>query len=197
MQSSRWLCQMARAPLSALRARTAIKRTRKPAGGFGLDPASPQAEPLCGTILMYDPADGNLLLDVTIPSGATVSGQGFGFLTFDTVNTIDDGIYSVVNIGDGGAASGTLSTADAITAFSVSSAAVPEPSTWLMVITGFGILGAAMWRRRSAFADPKNRLIDRVENVGGAVKRVAQASIMARLERLAIAFDALKSQSVL
>jgi PEP-CTERM motif len=97
---------------------------------------------------MYDPADGNLLLDVTIPSGATVSGPGFGFLTFDTVNTIDDGIYSVVNISDGGAASGTLSTAGAITAFSVSSAAVPEPSTWMMMVTGFGILGAAMWRRR-------------------------------------------------
>ena len=97
---------------------------------------------------MYDPADGNLLLDVTIPSGATVSGPGFGFLTFDTVNTIDDGIYSVVNISDGRAASGTLSTAGAITAFSVSSAAVPEPSTWMMMVTGFGILGAAMWRRR-------------------------------------------------
>src|ERR1700678_357212 len=97
---------------------------------------------------MYDPADGNLLLDVTIPSGATVSGPGFGFLTFDTVNTIDDGIYSVVNISDGGAASGTPSTAGAITAFSVSSAAVPEPSTWMMMVTGFGILGAAMWRRR-------------------------------------------------
>jgi hypothetical protein len=105
--------------------------------------------------VMYDPADGNLLLDVTIPSGATVSGQGFGFLTFDTVNTIDDGIYSVVNISDGGAASGTLSTAGAITAFSVSSAPVPEPSTWLMTITGFGILGAAMWKRRSASPDPK------------------------------------------
>src|SRR6185437_1485696 len=45
---------------------------------------------------LYNPIDGNLLLDVMIPSGATVSGQGFGFLTFDTVNTIDDGIYSVV-----------------------------------------------------------------------------------------------------
>jgi hypothetical protein len=96
-----------------------------------------------------------LLLDVTIPSGATVSGQGFGFLTFDTVNTIDDGIYSVVNISDGGAASGRLSTAGAITAFSVSSAAVPEPSTWLAMLTGFGILGAAMWKRRSVSTDPK------------------------------------------
>jgi hypothetical protein len=92
---------------------------------------------------------------VSLPSGATVSGQGFGFLTFDTVNTIDDGIYSVVNISDGGAASGRLSTAGAITAFSVSSAAVPEPSTWLAMLTGFGILGAAMWKRRSVSTDPK------------------------------------------
>jgi hypothetical protein len=103
---------------------------------------------------LYNPADGNLLLDVAIPSGATVSGAGFGFLTFDTVNTIDDGIYSVVNISDSGAASGTLSTAGAITAFSVS-AAVPEPSTWLMMVAGFGILGAAMGKRRSASPDPK------------------------------------------
>ena len=91
-----------------------------------------------------------------IPSGATVSGPGFGFLTFDTVNTIDDGIYSVVNISDGGAESGTLSTAGAITAFSVSSmAAAPEPGTWLMLVTGFGILGAAMWKRRLAPGDSK------------------------------------------
>ena len=91
---------------------------------------------------LYNPADGDLLLDVMIPSGATVSGAGFGFLTFDTVNTIDDGVYSVVNISDGGATSGTLSTAGAITAFSVS-AAVPEASTWLMLVAGFGVLGAA------------------------------------------------------
>jgi hypothetical protein len=69
--------------------------------------------------------------------------------------TIDDGIYSVVNISDGGAASGTLSTAGAITAFSVSSAAVPEPSTWVAMLTGFGILGAVMWKRRPASTDPK------------------------------------------
>ena len=101
------------------------------------------------TPFLYNPSAGNLLLDITIPSGATVSGSGFGFLTFDTVNTIDDGIYSVVNIGDGEAASGTLSTAGAITAFSASPAAVPEPGTWLTMITGFGILGLAMRKRRA------------------------------------------------
>jgi PEP-CTERM motif len=110
------------------------------------------------TPFLYNPADGNLLLDVTIPSGATVSGGGFGFLTFDTVNTVDDGIYSVVNVSDGDATTGTLSTAGAITAFSVGSVgtlAVPEPSTWIMMVTGFGILSAAMWKRRSASTDPK------------------------------------------
>ena len=104
---------------------------------------------------LYDPADGNLLLDVTIPSGAKVSGSGLGFLTFDTVNTIDDGIYSVVNISDGSALSGTLSTAGAITSFAVSPVAAPEPSTWVMMIAGFGIPGAGMWKRRSAPPEAK------------------------------------------
>lgn len=35
------------------------------------------------TPFLYDPADGNLLVDVLIPSGAVVSGAGF--LTFDTL----------------------------------------------------------------------------------------------------------------
>lgn len=96
---------------------------------------------------LYDPSVGDLLLDVMIPAGATVSGSGFGFLTFDTVNTINDGVFSVVNISDGGASSGTLSTAGAITAFSIT--AVPEPSTWLMTVAGFSVVAAAMQRRRS------------------------------------------------
>jgi hypothetical protein len=104
---------------------------------------------------LYDPAHGNLLLDVTIPSGATVSGPGFGFLTFDTVNTIDDGIYSVVNISSGSALSGTLSTAGAITSFAVTPAAAPEPSTWVMMIAGFGILGAGMRKRRLPLIEAK------------------------------------------
>jgi len=99
---------------------------------------------------LYDPAMGSLILDFLIPTDATVSGNGFGFLTFDTVNTLDDGIYSVVDIFNGGATTGTQSTAGAITQFTSSQiAAVPEPATWAMMLFGFGAVGVSMRRRKA------------------------------------------------
>lgn len=84
------------------------------------------------TPFTYDPAQGNLLLDVLVPSTASVSGSGFGFATFDTVNTVDDGVFSVVEINNGSATSGQVSTAAAITQFSYT--AVPEPATCFLAI---------------------------------------------------------------
>ena len=95
----------------------------------------------------YDPGAGNLLLDFLIPTGATVSGSGFGFLTFDTANDLNDGVFSVVNIGSGSAASGTLSTAAAITQFHTAAAA-PEPASWALMMAGVALAGGALRRRR-------------------------------------------------
>ena len=102
------------------------------------------------TLFNYDPTMGNLLLDVFIPTSATVSGGGLGFLTFDNANTLNDGVRSVVNIFDGGSPTGLLDTSAAITSFTTSPIAsgVPEPSTWAFMILGFGATGAAMRRRR-------------------------------------------------
>jgi hypothetical protein len=98
----------------------------------------------------YDPAAGNLLLDFLIPVGATVSGSGFGFLTFDTANTNNDGVRSVSSIFNGAATAGVLDTSGAIVAFNVTAiaAAVPEPSSWALMISGFGLAGVALRRRR-------------------------------------------------
>ena len=99
---------------------------------------------------IYNPTSGSLILDFLIPTTATVSGSGFGFLTFDTVNTLDDGIFSVVEISNGAATTGTLSTAGAITSFRTETvAAVPEPSTWAMMILGFAGVGFMAYRRRN------------------------------------------------
>jgi hypothetical protein len=96
---------------------------------------------------VYDPSMGNLLLDVNVLG--SVAGSGFGFLTFDTVNTVNDGIFSVVDINNGAATTGTLSTAGAISLFGGTAvAAVPEPATWAFMVIGFGLVGASARRRR-------------------------------------------------
>jgi hypothetical protein len=102
------------------------------------------------TPFAYNPGAGNLLLDFLIPQGATVSGNGFGFLTFDNANTNNDGVRSVSSIFNGSSATGTLGTDAAITAFTTRAiAAVPEPATWAMMISGFAIVGASLRGRRS------------------------------------------------
>ncbi len=100
---------------------------------------------------VYNPGAGNLIFDFLIPTNATVSGNGFGFLTFDTVNTLNDGIFSIVDINNGAATSGTLSTAGAITRFGTQQvqAAVPEPGTWAMMLLGFGGIGLGLRRRKA------------------------------------------------
>ncbi len=100
------------------------------------------------TPFTYNPAQGNLLLDLQIPTTATVSGAGFGFATFDTVNTASDGVYSVLDNSNGGATTGTASTAGAITQFTYTSS-VPEPSSVLLAFVGIVVLPQFAARRRS------------------------------------------------
>ena len=106
------------------------------------------------TPFLYNPAQGNLLLDFVIPTTATVSGSGFGFLTFDTVNTLNDGIYSVVDINNGASLTGFADTSGAITRFvSTSVSAVPEPETYAMMLAGLGILGFVARRKKRVIRD--------------------------------------------
>lgn len=101
------------------------------------------------TPFLYDPTDGNLLLDVNIPTSASVTTAGFGFLTFDTVNALNDGVYSIFNGSNGNAASGTAGTSGAIVRVhsEAVAVAVPEPGTFALF--GAGLLMAAATRRRS------------------------------------------------
>ena len=106
---------------------------------------------LFATPFAYDPGAGNLLVDFLIPGNATVSGSGFGFLTFDTANQLNDGVRSVVSV-FGANPVGFVDTAAAITAFNTTGlnagGAVPEPASWALMIAGFGLTGAAIRRRR-------------------------------------------------
>ena len=101
------------------------------------------------TPFLYTPSLGNLLVDFQIPVTATVSGNGaFGFLTFDTVNTANDGIFSVLDQNNGAATFGQLSTAGAITKFVTAS--VPEPSSLILATTSIVILSISALRHRSS-----------------------------------------------
>ena len=102
------------------------------------------------TPFLYDPAQGNLLLDSLIPVGASVSGAGFFLASYDVANQINDGVYSVNAIFDGAATSGTANTAGTISRFvgTAVGGAVPEPSAWAMMIVGFGVVGGSKRRQR-------------------------------------------------
>ena len=97
------------------------------------------------TPFIYNPALGNLLLDVLVPVSATASGPGFGFLTFDNANTLNDGVFSIVSISDGGATTGFAGTDGAIARFFSSQVggpvSVPEPASFMMLAFGAAMLG--------------------------------------------------------
>ena len=97
------------------------------------------------TAFTYDPSMGNLLLDVVVPNGATVTaGPGFGGVeSFDASVASGDGTASA--FGTGGGPVGAAGQAGLVTQFTSSPAVIPEP-------TGLALAGvAAGWvglRRR-------------------------------------------------
>lgn len=93
----------------------------------------------------YDPAMGNLLLDITSFGGSNRSGT-----TLDGQSVTGDGTSSLfLQNGTGG--SGSASTFGYVAQFQTAdvTGAVPEPGTWAMMIIGFGAAGASMRRRKS------------------------------------------------
>ncbi len=93
---------------------------------------------------LYDPSMGNLLLDLTSFGGSNRSGT-----TLDGVNVLGDGTSSLfLQNGTGG--TGSLSTFGYVVQFKTADTVgvIPEPSTWAMMLIGFGAVGAAVRRRK-------------------------------------------------
>jgi hypothetical protein len=99
------------------------------------------------TPFVYDPSMGNLLLDVIVPAGATLSfGAGFGAVeSFDASVASGDGVASVR--GTGGTAVGAAGQTGLITQFVTESVPVPEPGSLLMCLSAVALLGLRRFRR--------------------------------------------------
>lgn len=104
-----------------------------------------------GSISHYD-LSGNLL--GTITTGFTQ----FGGLAYDpTDKTFWAGQFNqVVHLSLTGATLGTLAVGnefhDGLAIGDLATAGIPEPTTWALMIGGFGMMGAALRRRRTAVA---------------------------------------------
>jgi len=100
------------------------------------------------TPFYYDPSQGNLLLDFRNFGGGTTSyGQPpfTGPAYVDAANILGDRVSSVF-ANDVNAAFGTPSTLGLVTVFAIT--AVPEPSTWALLILGFSVAVFGYLRKR-------------------------------------------------
>ena len=109
-------------------------------GGLFQSGANPQ--PFGQTIstdpFFYNPAAGNLLVDIIAGGGLTLFPG-----SLDAQNTFGDSI-SRVYANTAGASSGSADTLGLVTRFNVTG--VPEPSTWLLLLLGSG--AAFIFKRR-------------------------------------------------
>ncbi|MBX9735567.1 MAG: hypothetical protein K2X32_01460 [Phycisphaerales bacterium] len=95
----------------------------------------------------YNPAQGNLLLDIVVPAGNTVRGNSpfGGFARFDTTNPVGpDGTASVFTNGPGITATGIYTLGGAVTQF----VSTPIPAPGAAALLAMGGVGIARRRRQ-------------------------------------------------
>lgn len=114
-------------------------------GSFALSGTSPALLALTGSTLTYDPALGNLLVDIDVAGGT----GGSTYFNVDLTGSVTSrAVFGSSNFAD---------SAGLVTTFGTVGTALPEPATWAMMMLGFGLVGAGLRRRskvttRVAFA---------------------------------------------
>jgi hypothetical protein len=106
-------------------------------GTFTLGGSMPTVLTLKGNNISYDPTMGNLLMNVVI-TNLTASNGYQSFFNADFTGTNVARAWNSSEYGDYGPATGALQT---------TFGAVPEPSTWVLMLLGFAGLGYAGHRR--------------------------------------------------
>ncbi|WP_174274345.1 PEPxxWA-CTERM sorting domain-containing protein [Sphingomonas bacterium] len=92
-----------------------------------------------GTPFTYNPLLGDLLVQITHPNGNDQLYSSYNSNTNEQRDFVLFGNAYVENPGY-----------EINTKFEVSAAAVPEPASWAMMVGGFGLMGAAMRRKKAA-----------------------------------------------
>ena len=91
------------------------------------------------TLVFYD-ADGAQISSMQLPLGTiSPNGDPMGYMTYSVNSATGIGGFDLL-----GYAQGSVSVDNII------AVAVPEPTTWAMMIGGFGVVGGAMRRRQAA-----------------------------------------------
>lgn len=118
---------------------------------------------ITGTPFVYDPADGNLLITVSI-TGATNSGPALflnedqcGPKTFCPPGTSVVSSNAYFGMQNGQPVSGGNDIGGLVTGFDYVSLAVPEPVSWLMVLGGIGLIGFEKRRRNRGISRQSQR----------------------------------------
>ncbi len=96
---------------------------------------------ISGAPYTFNPADGNLVIEIVASDQDNVPNSGAGYFFADYTGADTTRAYFLTNIGQ---ANGTGAL---VTGFNVG--AVPEASTWAMLIAGFGLVGATARRRKA------------------------------------------------
>jgi len=105
------------------------------------------------TPFFYNPANGNLLLDIRIYQGFGQIGPPQGVAILDAFSVVGDSVSSVYAFGGTLPTSGQTSTLGLATAFRI--IPVPEPSTIALLAVGIGVLGLC-WRRIKKHKEERN-----------------------------------------
>ncbi len=102
---------------------------------------------ITGTPYAYNPVDGNLVMEVIASNQANVpNGSGNGYNLADYTGTNVLRAYDIIPTSDTASGTGAL-----VTTFN---SAVPEPTTWAMLLLGVAIIGGGlrMARRKDGMA---------------------------------------------
>lgn len=113
-------------------------------GTFDLAGTAQQTLSFDGNNFLYDPTLGNLLLEIRV-SNLLAGGTSYQDAAFDSADLLSR-VWSV----NGDSSFAVTDSVGLVTRFNtIEVGAVPEPTTWAMMLLGFGLVGGIMRQRKN------------------------------------------------